>query len=76
MAKIKTLNTLQHESVMGHDIRFDPSDAQPIYIGINQTNNEDTTAVNWVIYKFTYTGSDATRIQKASGSWDSRATLF
>lgn len=58
------------------DIRFDASDAAPNYIGLNDTNGASTSATTWKVYKFTYSGSDVTRIQVAYGSWDGRASLF
>lgn len=59
------------------DTRFDANDAAPDYIGINSTSNDaDTSGTNWLVYKFTYSGSDVTRIQRATGSWDGRAALF
>ena len=58
------------------DIRFDANDALPDYIGLNSTNGARTTQGDWTVYKFTYSGSDATRIQVAIGAWDSRAALF
>ena len=59
------------------DIRFDPDDSQPTYVGLNVTNGADvTTDISWKVYKFTYSGSNTTRIQVAYGSWTARATLF
>lgn len=58
------------------DIRFDPNDAAPIYVGLNTLNGQSTTNINWKIYKFTYSGSSVTRVQLAYGAWDSRVFLF
>ena len=59
------------------DILFDPDDSQPIYIGLNVTNGADTTLdTSWKVYKFTYSGTNITRIQIAYGAWDNRASLF
>ena len=58
------------------DIRFDPSDDAPTYIGLHTENGVATSDTNWKIYKFTYSGSNITRIQFAYGAWDDRATLF
>jgi len=58
------------------DIRFDADDSAPDYIGLNKTNGAATSAETWIVYKFTYSGSNVTRIQKAYGSWDGRAALF
>jgi hypothetical protein len=70
------INQLQYDVLMAQDIRFDPNDDQPNYIGLNANTNGDTSAVGWIIYKFTYSGSDVIRIQKTKGIWDDRATLF
>ena len=45
-------------------------------VGVALDTNGSDDATNWVIYKFTYSGTDATRIQKANGSWTNRASLF
>ena len=74
--KKKGINDLQYESLMAHDIRFDPNDSAPNYVGLNPQYNADGSEVNWVVYKFTYDGTDVTRIQKIRGSWDDRVSLF
>jgi hypothetical protein len=58
------------------DIRFDADDALPDYIGLNLVNGQATSEGDWKIYKFTYSGSSATRIQLAYGAWDDRVSLF
>ena len=58
------------------DIRFDPSDVLPIYIGLHLTNGAATTDPNWKLFKFTLSGSDTTRIQVAYAPWDSRVGAF
>jgi len=58
------------------DIRYDADDSAPDFIGLNETEGAGTAADTWVILKFTYSGSNVTRIQKAYGAWDDRATLF
>ncbi len=62
--------------VTARDVRFDPNDSAPNYIGVNETQNAGTDATDWIVYKFTYSGSNVTRIQIAMGSWDDRAGLF
>ena len=57
------------------DVRFDASDNLPTYIGLHLINGAATTDLSWKIFKFTYSGSDTTRIQTAYGAWDSRASL-
>lgn len=58
------------------DIRFDTSDAQPTYIGLNALNGASEDSLDWKIYKFTYSSNDVTRIQLSYGSWSGRASLF
>lgn len=58
------------------DIRYDVDDAAPIYIGTHVTNGIATSDADWKILKFTYSGSNVTRIQLAYGAWDNRTTLF
>jgi len=71
------LNQLQYDSLKASDIRFDADDSAPNYIGLHQDTDANTsTNKDWVIYKFTYSGSNVTRIQKTKGAWDDRATLF
>lgn len=57
------------------DIRFDVDDSAPTYIGLNVTNTAPTSNSDWKIYKFTYSGSNITRIQSQTGIWDNRASL-
>lgn len=57
-----------------NDVRFDPDETAPLYIGTHQTQNAPTTSTAWYISKFTRDGNDkATRIQRRKGSWDNRA---
>ena len=74
--KINNLPPVMADAGFYADIRFDPSDATPTYIGLNVTNGADTASEDWKIYKFTYSVSDVTRIQLAYGSWDNRVSLF
>jgi hypothetical protein len=77
--RIPTINSLKPQlGDLGwaSDIRFDASDLAPTYVGLHVTNGAATTDEDWKIYKFTYSGSDVTRIQLAYGTWDGRAGLF
>ena len=58
------------------DIRFDANDALPNYIGLQETNGASTSVATWKLYKFTYAGSDVTRIQLAYAPWDDRVAAF
>ena len=60
----------------GADVRFDPNDSAPDYIGTHVTQGAATSDSGWKILKFTYSGANVTRIQLAYGAWDSRASLF
>lgn len=57
------------------DVRFDPDESAPIYIGTHMENTDaSTSSTAWFISKFTRDGnSKATRIQRRQGSWDDRA---
>lgn len=60
------------------DIRFDPDDQVPFYIGTHTDNGAATSDTGWKVLKFTYSGTtgSTTRIQLAYGAWDNRASLF
>jgi len=58
------------------DVRFDPNDGQADFIGLHLTNGASTADKEWKIYKFTYSGSNATRVQLAYGPYDDRVSLF
>lgn len=55
--------------------QFDPNDSAPTYIGKNINSLAGNDDSDWVIYKFTYSGSNVTSIIKKVGSWTNRATL-
>lgn len=57
------------------DIRFDVDDSAPNYIGLHVTVAALTSDPYWKIYKFTYSGSNVTRIESQTGIWDNRASL-
>jgi hypothetical protein len=61
---------------MPGEVRYDANDSAPTYIGLAEVNGTPTTATSWVIYKFTYSSTNVTRIQKLVGAWDSRAALL
>ena len=58
------------------DIRFDADDSAPTYIGLHETNGASTSTDTWKLYKFTYSGSNVTRIQLGYGAWDNRASIL
>jgi len=58
------------------DQRFDFTSGNMDYKGLNPVHNEATDAVTWYIFKYTWDGTDCTRIEgPLVGSWDGRATL-
>lgn len=71
-----TKTDLEYDALKGHKVLFDADDTQPDYIGIHQTWNAATSDVDWIIYKFTYSGTAVTQIQKRKGVWDDRVSLF
>jgi hypothetical protein len=71
-----TLNDFQFEQVSAQLIKFDADDSAPTYIGLNINPDALDSDVNWIIYKFTYSGSNVTQIVKKRGIWTDRATYF
>lgn len=59
-----------------NDIQFDADDSAPTYIGMNLIKGKSNDALDWKIMKFSYSGSNVTRIQIAIGSWTNRASYF
>ena len=70
-----TIPSLRTSQIQWAEVRYDPDDSTPNYIGMSATELA-TSDTGWVIFKFTYSGSNATRIQKKRGSWDNRTSLF
>lgn len=56
--------------------QFDPDDSAPNYIGKNTNSAALDGDSTWVIYKFTYSGSNVTKIVKKTGTWSGRVALF
>lgn len=59
-----------------NEIVYDADDSQPTYIGLHKSLNAPDADSGWLIYKFTYSGSNVTRIQRVTGAWVNRTTLF
>lgn len=71
------INQLNAEALGAEYILYDPDDSQPTYIGINRSASaSQTTSQDWVIFKFTYSGSNVTQILKKRGAWANRVALF
>lgn len=73
---ISASNPLDTSSPQYKLVKFDPSDSQPTYIGLNLVMTAVDDDTTWEIYKFDYSGVNATRIRRATGSWTNRASLF
>lgn len=46
-----------------------------IYAGYNLLTNAPDGDAHWEVIKYTYDGSDITKIQKSEGTWTDRASL-
>jgi hypothetical protein len=57
-------------------VKYDADDSAPTYIGINSNADALDGDTDWMVYKFTYSGSNVTAIRRKSGSWTGRAGLF
>lgn len=69
-------NPLFTSDVIYKKIKYDQSDAQPTYIGLNISADALDSDPDWEIYKFTYSGNDVTEIVRKTGAWEDRASLF
>ena len=56
-------------------ILFDANDSAPTYIGVNVNPGATEGQADWLVYKFTYSGSNVTKIEARNGSWTGRAAL-
>lgn len=62
-----------------HDVRFDPTDKRPIFVGINQNFAADSTTSNdWEVWSIAYdtASSNVVRYRRRQGTWTGRAALF
>ena len=58
------------------DTRMTYSSGDLQYKGIHATHKAATSDTSWLIWKYTWTASDLTRIEgPLEGSWDNRASL-
>jgi len=57
-------------------VLFDADDSAPDYIGVNDDADALTSATDWTVYKFVYSGDNVTSIRKKTGTWDGRVALF
>ena len=62
--------------VLPNYVQFDPNDSAPDYIGINEDSDASDSDTDWVIFKFTYSGDNATKIRRKTGAWSGRVALF
>jgi hypothetical protein len=74
---LKNIYDETKESVLeAQVIQYDPDDSTPVYIGTNNVADASNDALDWRIFKFTYSGSNVIKIVKKTGSWTLRATYF
>ena len=57
-------------------IKFDWTSGNLDYKGVNVNSDATDGDTDWLIYKYTWVGSNPTVIQKRTGSWTGRAALF
>ena len=58
------------------DTRFEYSSGDLIYKGLHATHKAATSATDWIIWKYSWTGIDITRIEgPLTGAWDNRSSL-
>jgi len=58
------------------DLRLDWTSGDLDYKGLNTDHDAATDAATWYIWKFTWSGSNPTRIEgPLVGTWDGRAAL-
>ena len=58
------------------DQLFDYTSGNLDYKGINESHKAATSATNWLIWKYTWSDSNNTRIEgPLEGAWDNRASL-
>ena len=71
-------NPINTVTIEPKDVRYDPSDTVPDYVGINQFNYDaSTSSETWIIFKFTYSNGLIVRSQKQINvAWDSRTTIW
>lgn len=78
--KINNLGTVEEElrtsNLKYGAFQFDPNDSAPIYIGKHEDVLASNADTDWVIYKFTYSGSNVTDIRKKTGVWNNRSSIF
>jgi len=75
-AKRVTFVDIEGNLTDANDILFDANDSAPDYLGTHTSVGVSTADTNWLIYNFTYSGSNVTQIQKKVGAWTARSTLF
>ena len=57
------------------EIKFDPSDATPTYIGLHTQAGASESDTGWKVYRFFYSGSDVTGVRLGYGDWTTRGGL-
>ncbi len=73
---INSINPLNVSEQVWRNIKYDASDSQPNYIGLNLDADALDSDSDWEIFKFTYSGSNVTQILRKTGTWSGRVALF
>lgn len=76
MTWVRMLQASDPAAAAVHDMRFDFSGSDLIYLGKHLSNGAATSDTGWKISKYTWQSGVPTRIQgPLTGSWDNRASL-
>jgi hypothetical protein len=57
-------------------VKFDWTSGNLDYKGVNVNADASDDDTDWLIYKYTWVGSNPTKVQEKQGSWTLRATYF
>lgn len=61
--------------IVGAAVKWDADSSTPTYIGTHTNPDATEGQSGWVIWKFTYSGTNKTAGEKRTGSWTNRASL-
>lgn len=72
---IRDRGTIVNLGLYWRDVRMEYSGGNITYKGAHYKHNPLTSDGEWLIVKYTWSGTDLVRIETLVGSWDNRATL-
>ena len=76
IGSIRDLKAIINLKAYWRDKRLEYVTNNLIYMGVNYFHDADTSNTDWEIWKYTWDGTDLTRIEgPLPGAWDDRATL-